>query len=137
MSPRHYCLAAPCPFCYPQSATSTMKPLMIRIWEDGPGDLMPVMSDHVPACEVQVRNGDCTCPKVDDLEWHQLVRVGELLAAARREGAEQQRRVREQAWDEGQRAGWDEASDRWSAGDTASDWWEAETKNPYRQEKPA
>lgn len=38
------------------------------------------------------------------------------------------KRVQEAAWDEGQRAGWDEAKD---PGAFVNDWWDMKTPNPY------
>ena len=101
------------------------------------------MTTHVPTFDVLVRNDDCTCPKMDDqreadLEavCHQLdiaasadddgrewgapaVALADLIAEARREGAEQ-------GWNEGHNAGWYDALTR-----------RPESDNPYRQEKPA
>ena len=98
------------------------------------------MSDHVPTCDVLVRNGECTCPKVDDRREADVLAVAEvlygprsdgrdlrdrladLIAAARREGAEQ-------GWDEGfHKAG------RLLTGMDRDPW--PPTPNPYRQEKP-
>jgi hypothetical protein len=98
-----------------------------------------MMTTHVPTCDVLVRNGDCTCPKVDGRRGRYLATarslyrnprlnsdefleaIADLIAAARQEGAER-------GWDEGEAAGWSRAMRRMSDEPSVT-----RATNPYRQ----